>query len=84
MGQTISFSLTLSLTFYFNLGTNLVHLNPLSNDVPFNSQSMSIVKKVTHRSSTESPEVPIKETTKGSVHNDAPDIPVGNKDELHA
>ena len=45
---------------------------------------MSIVKKTTHRSSIKSPEVPIKETTIGSVHNEAPDIPVGNKDELHA
>ena len=45
---------------------------------------MSIVKKITHRSSIESPEVPIKETTIGSVHNEAPDIPVENKDELHA
>ena len=38
MGQTISFSLTLGDTFYFNLGTNLLHLNPLSNDVPCNSK----------------------------------------------
>ena len=84
MGQTISFSLTLGSTFYFNLGTNLLHLNPLSNDVPCNPQIMSIVKKTTHRSSIKSPEVPIKETTIGSVHNEARDIPVGNKDVLHA
>ena len=44
---------------------------------------MSIVKKTTHRSSIESPKVPIKETTIESVHNEAPDIPVGNKEELH-
>ena len=48
MGLTISFSLTLGSTFYFN------------------------------------PEVPIKETTIVRVHNEAPGIPVGNKDELHA
>ena len=79
MGQTISFSLTLGDTFYFNLGTNLLHLNPLSN-----SQIMSIVKKTTYRSSIESPEVPLKETTKGSVHNEATDKPVASKDEFHA
>ena len=49
MGQTISLSLTHGSTFYFNLGTNLLHLHPLSNDVPCNSQIMSIVKKTTHR-----------------------------------
>ena len=84
MGQTISFSLTLGSIFYFNLGTNLPHLNPLSNDVPWNSQIMSIVKKTTDKSSIESPEVPLKETTKGSVHNEATDKPVVSKDELHA
>ena len=84
MGQTISFSLTLDDTFYFNLGTNLLHLNPLSNDVPCNSQIMSNVKKTTDRSSIESPEVPLKETTKGSVHNEATDKPVVSKDDLHA
>ena len=82
MGQTISFSLTIDDTFYFNLGTNILHLNPLSNDVPCNSQVMSNVKKTT--SSIESPEVPLKETTKGSVHNEATDKPVVSKDELHA
>ena len=45
---------------------------------------MSIVKKTTQRSSIESPAVPIKETTIESVHNEEPDIPVENKDELHA
>ena len=45
---------------------------------------MSIMKKTAHRSSIESPEVPIKETTIESVHNEAPDIHVGNKEELHA
>ena len=45
---------------------------------------MNIVKKTTHRSSIESPEVPIKEATIGSVHDEAPYITVGNKDELHA
>ena len=84
MGQTISFFLTLGSTFYFNLGTKLLHLNLLSNDITCNSQIMSIVKKTTRRSSIESPEVPIKETTIGSVPNEAPDIPVGNKDQLHA
>ena len=72
MGKTISFSLTLGSTLYF------------SNDVPSNSQVISIVKKTIHKSPTESPEVPIKETAIGSVHNEAPDIPVGNKDKLHA
>ena len=43
---------------------------------------MSIVKKTTHRSLIESPEVHRKEKTLGSVHNEAPDIPVGNKDEV--
>ena len=83
MGQTISFSLILGDTFYFNLGTNLLHLNPLSNDVPCNSQIMSNVKKTTDRSSIESPEVPLKETTKGSVHNEATDKPVVSKGERH-
>jgi hypothetical protein len=45
---TISFSLTLGSTFYFN------------------------------------PEVPITETTIQSIHNEAPDIPIENMDELHA
>ena len=45
---------------------------------------MNIVKKTTYRSSIESPEVPIKETTIGSVDIEAPDISGGNKDELHA
>ena len=83
MGHTISFSLILDLTFYFNLGINLLHLNPFYTDILFYSQIMSIVKKTTHRSSIESPKVPIKETTIESVHNEAPDIPVGNKEELH-
>ena len=43
---------------------------------------MSIVKKTTHLCN--SPEVPIKETTIGSVHDESPAIPVGNKDELYA
>ena len=77
-------ALTIGGTFYFNLGTNILHLNPLSNDVPCNSQIMSNVKKTTDRSSIESPEVPLKETTKGSVHNEATDKPVVSKDELHA
>ena len=80
MGHTISLSLTLGWTFDFNLGTNLFHLKPLSNDVHCNSQLMNIVKKTTHRSAIKLPE--IKETTIGSVHNESPDIPVGNKDEL--
>mgnify|MGYP007095145959 CR=1 FL=1 len=84
MGQTISFSLTLGSTFYFNLGTNLLHLNPLSNDVPCNTQIINMVKKTTHRSSIESPEVPLKDTTIGSVHNEAPYIPVVSKDKLQA
>ena len=84
MGQTISFSLTLGDTFYFNLGTNLLHLNPLSNEVPCNSQIMSNLKKTTDRSSIESPEVPLKETTKGNVHNESTDKPVVIMDELHA
>ena len=84
IGQTISFSLTLGDTFYFNLGTNIFCLNPLSNDVPCNLQIMSIVKKTTDRSSIESPEVPLKETTKGSVHNEATYKPVVSKDDLHA
>ena len=45
---------------------------------------MSDVKKTTDRSPIESPEVPLKETTKGSVHNEATDKHVVSKDELHA
>ena len=45
---------------------------------------MSILKKTTHGSAIKSPEVPIKETTIGRIHIEAPDIPVGNKDERHA
>ena len=48
------------------------------------TQSMTIVKKTTERSYIESPEVPLKETTKGSIHNEATDKPVVSKDELHA
>ena len=40
---------------------------------------MSIVKKTIHRSSIESPEVPIKETIIGSENNEAPDIPAGTR-----
>ena len=42
------------------------------------------MKKTTHRSSIESPKVPLKETTIGSVQNEAPDTPVMSKDEFHA
>ena len=84
MGQTIPFSLTLGSTFYFNLGTNLLHLNHLSNYVPCNSQIINIVKKTTYRSTFESPDVPIKETTIESVHIKAPYIPLMSKDKLHA
>ena len=44
---------------------------------------MSIVKKTALSSYIESPEMPINETTIGSVQNKVLDIPVGNKDELH-
>ena len=81
MGQTISFSLTLGLTFCLNLGTNLVHMNPFL-----------MIFLVTHKyeqcekgytlASIESKKT--KETTIGRVHNDAPDISVESKDELHA
>ena len=64
MGPTISFSLTLGSIFYFNLGTNLFHLNPLSNDVPCNSQIMSIVKDTTHRS----PDIPCREQSVNSMY----------------
>ena len=84
MGQTISFSLTLGSTFYFNLGTNILHLNPLYNDITCNSQIKTNVKKTTHRLSIESLEVLIKETIIGSVHNEATGVPVRNKYELHS
>ena len=45
---------------------------------------MSIVRKTAHSSYIKSPEVPFKETTIGSVHNEVLDINEGNKDELHA
>ena len=45
---------------------------------------MIIVKKNTHRSSIESLEVTLKETTIQSVDNEAPYFILGNKDELHA
>ena len=48
MGKTISFSLILGSTFYFNMGGNLLHLYPLSNAVPCNLHTMRIVKKTTH------------------------------------
>ena len=48
MEQTMSFSLTICSTFYFNLGTNLFHMYPLSNDVPCNSHIIRIMKKTTH------------------------------------
>ena len=83
MGQTISFSLTCGSTICFIVGTNLLHLSPISNYVPCNSKSLSNVKKNTHRFCIESTEVPIKETAIGSVYNQEPSIPVGNKDELH-
>ena len=83
MGTPFPSPLPLAWHSIFNLGINLLHLNPFHNDILFNSQIMSIVKKTTHRSSIESPKVPIKETTIESVHNEAPDIPVGNKEELH-
>ena len=57
---TISFSLTLGSTFYFNLDTNLLHLNPLSNDIPCDSEVMNIAKKTTDSASRESLEVPLK------------------------
>ena len=84
MGQTISFFLTLGKTFYFNLGANLFHMNPLSFSVPFNSQIISIVKKTTHRSSIESPNVPLHETSIRSRQHEAPYIHVLSKDRFHA
>ena len=84
MGQTISLPLTLGITFYFNIGTNPIHLDPRSNTVPCKSQIISIVKKTTHRSSIESQKVPLQETTIRSVQNEATNIPVGNKEEFHA
>ena len=77
MGQTIFFSLTLGSTFYFNLDTNLLHLNPLS-------KYINIVKKTRNSASRELPEVPLKETTTGCVQDETPDIPVVSKDDLHA
>ena len=53
-------------------------------DVPCNSQILNIVKKTTHRPSIELREVPLKETTIESVHNEALSIPVVTKDKLHA
>jgi hypothetical protein len=84
MGQTISFSLTLVKTFYFSLGANLLHMNPLSIYVPCNSQIISIVKKNTHRSSIESPNVPLQETSIGSGQHEAPYRHVLSKDRFHA
>ena len=84
MGQTISLPLTLGITFYFNIETNPIHLDPRSNTVPCNSQIISIVKKTTHSSSIESQKVPLQETTIRSVQNEAPNIPVGSKEEFHA
>ena len=42
------------------------------------------MKKTTHRLNIESPKVPIKETTIGTVQNEAPDMPVVSQDEFHA
>ena len=84
MGQTISFSLTLGSTIYFNLDTNIFHLNPLSNSVSCDSEVMNIVKKTTDSASCESTEVPLKETTRGSVQNETSDIPIVSKDDLPA
>ena len=56
----------------------------LSNYVLFNSQIVCIVKKSTHRSSIESPKVSLKETTIGSVQNEAPDISLMCKNDFYA
>ena len=48
------------------------------------SQIIRIVKRNKHRSSIELPKVPLKETTIGSVQNEAPFILVVSNDEFHA